>query len=78
VATARQWCSKHISAATNKHAIIEEQLGMVFSVQSVLSLYNEGQQEKLVGSWNGSSWVTSEQWHNVVGQEEFPLLAAAT
>lgn len=47
VAIARQWFSKYISAAKNKHEILEEQSGMVFSVQSALGLYNESQQEKL-------------------------------
>jgi L-lysine 2,3-aminomutase len=35
---AMQWCSKHISAAVDQHATIEE---AVFSVGAALRLYNE-------------------------------------
>jgi hypothetical protein len=35
---ATQWCDKHISAAVNQHATIEE---AVFSVGAALRLYDE-------------------------------------
>jgi hypothetical protein len=43
-AVARQWFSiRHVIVANNAHAIIEEVLEKVFSVWSVLKLYNEDQ-----------------------------------
>jgi hypothetical protein len=35
MATATQWCGKHVSAAMNQHATIEELLETVFFMQSV-------------------------------------------
>jgi hypothetical protein len=40
VATARHQCGKHISAAMNQHATIEELLESLFSVWSMPRLYN--------------------------------------
>jgi hypothetical protein len=40
-AIAGQWRSKHVSVATSKHATMEELLDAVFSVQSMLKLYND-------------------------------------
>jgi hypothetical protein len=41
---ARKWLSsRHVKAATDTHATTEELLEAVFSVRSVLRLYNEGQ-----------------------------------
>jgi hypothetical protein len=42
---ARQNLSKHVSMATNTHAIIEELLKAVFSMQSMPIPYNEDQQD---------------------------------
>jgi hypothetical protein len=47
-AIARQWRCKHVSAATNQHATVEELLEALFSVRSVPTLYSEDQREKLV------------------------------
>jgi hypothetical protein len=47
-AVARHWRGKHVSAATNQHATIEELLEAVFSVQSVPGLYSKDQWEKSV------------------------------
>jgi hypothetical protein len=41
MAVARQWHSKHFSVAPNTHTTVKELLDMVFSVQSMLRLYNE-------------------------------------
>lgn len=38
---ARQQCSKHVSAARNKHATVEDFLKVVFSVMSVVRLYDK-------------------------------------
>jgi hypothetical protein len=46
-AIARQQDSKHVSAAMNQDATTEELLEVVYSVQSVLRLYNEDQWKKL-------------------------------
>lgn len=46
VAFAIQQCINHLSAAKNKHATVEELLGVMFSVWSVLMLYNEDQVDK--------------------------------
>jgi hypothetical protein len=79
---ARQWRSKSISAAMNKHKTIEELLEAVSSVWSVPRLYNEGQGEESgnqrLESAARSSWIQNEQWQFVVGCEESPLLAATT
>jgi hypothetical protein len=47
-AVARQRLDKHLAAAVDMHAAIEELLEAVFSVWSVLKLYSEGHQEKSV------------------------------
>jgi hypothetical protein len=47
-AIARQRHSKHVSTATNQCATVEELFEAVFSVWSILRLYIEDQQEKLV------------------------------
>jgi hypothetical protein len=44
----RQWHGKHVSAATNKHAAIEELLEEQFSTQSIPRLYNKDQNQKSV------------------------------
>jgi hypothetical protein len=41
MAVARQRLSKHFPTATNTHTTVEELLVVVFSMQSVLSLYDE-------------------------------------
>jgi hypothetical protein len=43
---ARERRGKHVFAATNKHATIEEQLEVVFSMWFAPRLYSEGQREK--------------------------------
>jgi Holliday junction resolvasome RuvABC ATP-dependent DNA helicase subunit len=48
VATAMQRCGKHVSMATNEHATIEEPLDTVFSMWSMLRLYNKDEMDKLV------------------------------
>jgi hypothetical protein len=40
MAVARQWLDKHVSAATDMHATIEELLETMFSMQSILRLYS--------------------------------------
>jgi hypothetical protein len=50
---ARQWHSRHVSAATNQDVEIVDLLEVVFSVGSMLRLYSEDQQKKLV-SWSSS------------------------
>jgi hypothetical protein len=56
-AVARQWCSKkHVSAAVNQHATIEELLVVVFLMQSVPRLYSKEQWEKSI-SWRMESWL---------------------
>jgi ribosome-interacting GTPase 1 len=47
-ATVRQHHDKYVSTAMNQHATVEELLEAVFSVQSLLRLYNENHLEKLV------------------------------
>jgi hypothetical protein len=48
-AVARQWLSsRHMMAATDTHATIEELLEAVFSVRSLPNLYNEDQLSVLV------------------------------
>jgi ribosome-interacting GTPase 1 len=44
--TATQRRGEHVSAATNKHATIEELLETVFSVWSAPRLYSEDKREK--------------------------------
>jgi hypothetical protein len=48
MAVARKWLRKHLSAAMDIYTAIEGLLEVVFSVWSVLRLYDEGHQEKLV------------------------------
>jgi hypothetical protein len=48
VTVARQQRSKHAPTATDMHATIEELLEGVFSVQSILRLYNKDQRDQLV------------------------------
>jgi hypothetical protein len=43
MAIARQWHDKHVSAATNKRAAVEELLEVVFSMWYMLRLYNKHQ-----------------------------------
>jgi hypothetical protein len=63
VAIARQWLSRHISAATNQHVTIAELMEVVFSVWSMLKLYSEGQNEKLV-SWRNLRGGRVEYLHH--------------
>jgi hypothetical protein len=53
-AIARQQRRKQVSAATNRHATIEELLEVVFSLWCMQRLYSEDQQEKLVSRRSGS------------------------
>jgi hypothetical protein len=53
---ARQWHSKHVSAATDTDATTEV---AVFSMLSMLSLYNEDQLDKPV-SWTSESVVNGQ------------------
>jgi hypothetical protein len=46
-AVTRQRFVKHVSAATDMRATIEELLETLFSMRSVLRLHSEGHQEKL-------------------------------
>jgi hypothetical protein len=46
-ATAKQRYGKHMSAAMNECATVEEPLGAMSSIQSMLKLYIEDQQQQL-------------------------------
>jgi hypothetical protein len=54
-----QWCSKHISAATDTGTTIED---MVFSMRSVPLLYDEEQLHKPI-SWRLELAVSSLELH---------------
>jgi hypothetical protein len=47
-AIAGQWCVNHVAAALNKRATIKELLEAVFSIWSMLRLYNMDKREKWV------------------------------
>jgi hypothetical protein len=59
-AIASQQHIKHVPAAVNQHATIEELLEVVFPVWSVLRLCSQDQQEKL-DSWRSELAVSSRE-----------------
>lgn len=46
MALAKQWLSKHLSAAVDVHPTIEKLLETMFPMQSILRLYSKDQNEK--------------------------------
>jgi hypothetical protein len=66
-AIAMQRCGKHISAAVNEYATVEELLEAVFSMQSVPRLYRKNQQEMLVRKTYNNLLMLMLSWNMYVG-----------
>jgi hypothetical protein len=66
----RQRLGKHVSAVTNNHAITEELLEAVFSMQSLPRLYKKNQMEFSVSRvCDLPSWVSCDTVASQRGQE---------
>lgn len=51
MSSARPRLSKHITLARNMHTRIEELLGVVFSMESIVKLYREDQEDSVTVRW---------------------------
>jgi hypothetical protein len=69
-AVTRQRLGKHIPAATNTHATMEELLDMVFSVQSVLMLYNND--DYAVFNTGRYLWCGGSCCHQECSKKQYP------